>query len=48
MKSSHWRWHLDAVFLKITGERHNRWRAVDHEGKGSCQKNLLEAGRVVS
>ncbi len=32
MRSSHWRWHLDEVFVKIKGERHYLWRAVDHEG----------------
>ena len=29
----HWRWHFDEVFLKINGERHYLWRAVDHEGE---------------
>ena len=33
MKSSYWRWHLDEVFVKINGERHYLWRAVDHEGE---------------
>lgn len=33
MKSSHWRWHLDEIFVKINGERHYLWRAVDHEGE---------------
>ncbi|MFD1196629.1 IS6 family transposase [Seohaeicola saemankumensis] len=33
MKSSRWRWHLDEVFVKINGERHHLWRAVDHEGE---------------
>ena len=32
MRSSHWRWHLDEVFVKINGERHSLWRVVDHEG----------------
>jgi putative transposase len=32
-KSSHWRWHLDEMFVKINGERHYLWRAVDHEGE---------------
>jgi putative transposase len=31
--SSNWRWHLDEVFVKINGERHSLWRAVDHEGE---------------
>ncbi len=26
-----WRWHLDEVFVKINGETHYLWRAVDHE-----------------
>jgi putative transposase len=33
MKSSRWRWHLDEMFVKIKGERHYLWRAVDHEGE---------------
>jgi putative transposase len=33
MKSSHWKWHLDEVFVKVNGERHYLWRAVDHEGE---------------
>ncbi len=33
MRSSKWRWHLDEVFVKINGERHYLWRAVDHEGE---------------
>ena len=33
MRSSHWRWHLDEMFVKINGERHYLWRAVDHEGE---------------
>lgn len=35
-KNSHsyskWRWHIDEVFVKINGEMHYLWRAVDHEG----------------
>ena len=30
---THWRWHLDEVFVKINGERSYLWRAVDHEGE---------------
>ncbi|MDA5095237.1 IS6 family transposase [Aliiroseovarius sp. KMU-50] len=30
---SRWQWHLDEVFVKINGERHYLWRAVDHEGE---------------
>jgi len=28
-----WRWHLDEVFVKINGERHYLWQAVDQEGE---------------
>jgi putative transposase len=30
---SRWRWHLDEVFVRISGEAHYLWRAVDHEGE---------------
>jgi putative transposase len=30
---SQWRWHLDEVFVRINGEMHYLWRAVDHEGE---------------
>ena len=33
MRFSHWRWHLDEMFVKINGERRFLWRAVDHEGE---------------
>lgn len=29
----HWRWHLDEVYVKINGEMHYLWRAVDQEGE---------------
>ena len=29
----HWRWHLDEVYVKINGEMHYLWRAVDHESE---------------
>ena len=29
----HWKWHLDEVDVKINGEMHYLWRAVDHEGE---------------
>ncbi len=32
---SNWQWHLDEVFVKINGETHYLWRAVDHEGEVS-------------
>jgi putative transposase len=31
--ATHWRWHLDEVFVRINGEMHYLWRAVDHEGE---------------
>jgi len=27
------RWHLDEVFVRINGEVHELWRAVDREGE---------------
>ena len=30
---SNWRWHVDEVFVKVNGERHYLWRAVDDEGE---------------
>ena len=33
MQSSNWRWHLDEVVVRINGERHYLWRAVNHEGE---------------
>ena len=28
-----WKWHLDEVYVKINGEMHYLWRAVDQEGE---------------
>jgi putative transposase len=28
-----WRWHLHEVYVKINGDMHYLWRAVDHEGE---------------
>jgi putative transposase len=30
---SNWQWHLDEVFVRINGQTHYLWRAVDHEGE---------------
>ena len=30
---THWRWHLDEVYVPINGVQHYLWRAVDHEGE---------------
>ena len=29
----HWKWHLDEVYVKINGETHYLWRAIDQEGE---------------
>src|SRR5580698_2768890 len=29
----HLKWHLDEMYVKISGEMHYLWRAVDHEGE---------------
>lgn len=28
-----WRWHVDEMYVKIRGQTHYLWRAVDHEGE---------------
>lgn len=28
-----WQWHVDEVYVKINGEMHYLWRAVDQEGE---------------
>ena len=33
MQSGNWKWHLDKVFVKINGERHYLWHAVDHDSR---------------
>jgi putative transposase len=30
---THWRWHLDEMYVKINGEMRYLWRAIDHEGE---------------
>ena len=30
---THWKWHLDEVYVCINGEMRYLWRAVDHEGE---------------
>ena len=29
---SNWQWHLDEVFVKVNGQTHYLWRAVNHGG----------------
>ena len=31
------KWHLDEVFVTITGRRHYLWRAVDQDGNVGCR-----------
>jgi len=31
--SPQWIWHLDEILVRINGEIHYLWRAVDHEGE---------------
>jgi putative transposase len=33
LQSSRWKWHLGEIFVKINGEMHYLWQAVDHEGE---------------
>ena len=30
---THWRWHVDEMYVKVGGEMRYLWRAVDHEGE---------------
>ncbi len=30
---THWRWHLDEMYVRVGGEMRYLWRAVDHEGE---------------
>ena len=30
---THWKWHLDEMYVRINGEMRYLWRAVDHEGE---------------
>ena len=30
---THWKWHLAEIYVKINGERHYLWRAVDRESE---------------
>jgi putative transposase len=33
LRHSHWKWHVDEMFVKVNGEVCYLWRAVDHEGE---------------
>ena len=41
---SSWQWHVDELFVKINGETHYLWRAVDHECEGALHE--LDVSRV--
>jgi putative transposase len=30
---THWKWHLDELYVKINSEMHYRWRAADQKGE---------------
>ena len=40
---SNWKWHLDEVFVKINGETHYLWRAVDHEWYEALARSALSS-----
>jgi putative transposase len=42
---SNWRWHLDEVFVKINGETHYLWRAVDRRQSGRDDRTLEKSVR---
>jgi putative transposase len=44
---SNWRWHLDEVFVKINGETHYLWRAVDRRQSGRDDRTLEKSVRNV-
>jgi hypothetical protein len=36
------RWHVDEVFVKVNGEVHYVWRAVDHQGEvAGCEARRI-------
>lgn len=43
---SNWKWRLDEVFVKINGETHYLWRAVDHEGE--VLEAFFPSGEIVT
>ena len=38
---SRWRWYLDEVFVRVNGETHDLWRAVNHDAR--CSRFCHEA-----
>jgi len=46
-----WHWHTDEVLVKINGETHYLWRAVDQEGdilESYVTKNVINGLRSAS
>jgi transposase-like protein len=33
MQSGRWRWHLDGMFMTVTDDKRQLWRAIDHQGE---------------
>ena len=44
-----WRWHVDQMYVRINGEIHYLWRAVNHEGEVVetfvCKRNCFQPSR---
>jgi putative transposase len=45
-----WHWNLDEIYVKINGEMHCLWRAVDHEGEvlESCVTRTRDKAAVLT
>ena len=50
MRRARWRWHLDKVFVKVSGVQHCLWRALSKETDGGvpCRPTSLVIGRRFS
>jgi putative transposase len=38
-QQTHWRWHLDEVFVKFNGETHYHWRVIFADEQGLTDEN---------
>ena len=45
---THWRWRLDETYVKINGQMHYLWRAVDQEGEGLESLVTKERGKAAA
>ena len=43
-----WRWRLDEVYVKINGEMHYLWRAVNHGGEGLESLATMTRGKAAA